>query len=118
MDKRHKGGLHRSEEKLRKTAGSPCPDLTRDKGVALYATISLPKWVTMRAAVECIYESVQFILEALVGSLAVLAAEGGFLLEDRNFEPLRKPSLPRSQSRKCDGGVRDGTQVLRRSVHL
>ena len=54
------------------------------------STVSLQQRVTIRAAMEHKHRDVQFILEALVGSLVGLAAERDLLLEDDNFESLKK----------------------------
>ena len=56
---------------------------------SLFATISLQKKMTMQAAMESNYPAVQCFLEALVGSLTAVTAEGDLLLGDQSFESLK-----------------------------
>ena len=64
-DKHHERSLHRSH-------------VVKIREKTLFAAISHKKRVTMRAVME-------HVLEALIGSLVVLTAEGNILLEDQHF---------------------------------
>ena len=60
---------------------------------ALFGTTSLQKGKKMQTWMESKHPDVKFILEALVGSLTALTAEGDLLLDDKNSQPLKNTTL-------------------------
>ena len=84
----------------------------------LHSSIALQKNISLREAIEFNFPNVQYILYNLVGSLATLAAAGNLLLQENNFEPLRK-QVEKSWSHRLhfiENAPGETARVLRPSI--